>query len=136
MSVYEYVALDEKGRQCKGFIDATGVAAARQKLREEGVYPVEISQTQQKKDTVLSGIFDINLWQKVSAKEISVFTRQLSTLLGAGIPLVPSFSILLAQTKNTLLRKILAQIRGNIFLNRVFFVCASNIENEGTSMEN
>src|SRR4030042_1841916 len=114
MSVYEYVALDEKGRQCKGFIDATGVAAARQKLREEGVYPVEISQTQQKKDTLLSGIFDVNLWQKVSAKEISVFTRQLSTLLGAGIPLVPSFSILLAQTKNTLLRKILAQIRGDL----------------------
>lgn len=114
MSVYEYVALDEKGRQRKGFIDATGVAAVRQKLREEGVYPVEINQAVQKKNPVLSGIFDISLWQKVSAKEISIFTRQLSTLLGAGIPLVPSFSVLLAQTKNPLLRKILAQIRGDL----------------------
>jgi type II secretion system protein F len=114
MSVYEYVALDEKGRQRKGFIDAVGVAAVRQKLREEGVYPVEINQAQQKKDSVLSEILNVSLLQKVSAKEISTFTRQLSTLLGAGIPLVPSFSVLLAQTKNPLLKKILAQIRGDL----------------------
>jgi general secretion pathway protein F len=114
MSVYEYVALDEKGRQCKGFVDALGIAAARQQLREQGVYPVEINQAQQKKDSVLSGILDVNLLQKISGKEISAFTRQLSTLLGAGIPLVPSFSVLLGQTKNPLLKKILAQIRGDL----------------------
>lgn len=51
MSVFEYVALDEKGRQRKGFIDAPGVAAARQKLREENVYPVEINQAENKKGT-------------------------------------------------------------------------------------
>lgn len=114
MSVFEYVALDEKGREKKGFIDAAGLSAARQQLREEGVYPVEIKPAVQKKETVLSGIMDINLWQRVSAKEISVFTRQLSTLLSAGIPLVSSFSILLGQTKNPMLRKILAQIRADL----------------------
>jgi general secretion pathway protein F len=45
MSVYEYIALDEKGRKRKGFVDVMGVAAARQKLREEGVYPTGINQT-------------------------------------------------------------------------------------------
>jgi len=49
MSVYEYIALDEKGSQRKGFIDAAGVAAARQKLREDGVYPVEINPAAEKK---------------------------------------------------------------------------------------
>ncbi|RPH51536.1 MAG: type II secretion system protein GspF [Desulfobacteraceae bacterium] len=114
MSVYEYVALDEKGRQRKGFLDATGVAAARQQLREQGVYPVEVHQAQEKKSASLSGILDISLSKKVSAKEVSVFTRQLSTLLGAGIPLVPSFGVLLAQTKNPPLEKILTQIRGDL----------------------
>ncbi|MBN1473952.1 MAG: type II secretion system inner membrane protein GspF [Syntrophaceae bacterium] len=114
MSVFEYVALDEKGREKKGFIDATGLTAARQQLREQGVYPVEIKQALQKKESALAGILDINLRQKVSAKEIAVFTRQLSTLLGAGIPLVPSFTVLLGQTKNPLLKKILAQIRGDL----------------------
>ncbi|HDQ03450.1 MAG TPA: type II secretion system protein GspF [Deltaproteobacteria bacterium] len=114
MSVYEYVALDEKGRHKKGFIDATGVAAARQQLREQGVYPLEINQSEKKKEFAFSDILTINFMQKISAKEVSVFTRQLSTLLGAGIPLVPSFSVLLAQTKNPLLRKILAQIRSDL----------------------
>jgi general secretion pathway protein F len=114
MSVYEYTALDEKGRERKGFIDAMGVAAARQKLREEGVYPTEINQAADKKDTALSGVLGINLWQRVSTKDVSVFTRQLSTLLGSGIPLVPSLSVLIAQTKNQLLKQTLAQIREQV----------------------
>jgi general secretion pathway protein F len=114
MSVYEYIALDEKGRERKGFVDAMGVAAARLKLREEGVYPTEINQAADKKDTALSGVLGINLWQRVSTKDVSVFTRQLSTLLGAGIPLVPSLSVLIAQTKNQLLKQTLAQIREQV----------------------
>jgi len=114
MSIYEYTALDEKGRESKGFVDAMSVAAARQKLREEGVYPTEINQAVDKKDTALTGVLGINLWQRVSTKDVSVFTRQLSTLLGAGIPLVPSLSVLIAQTKNQLLKQTLAQIREQV----------------------
>ena len=114
MSVYEYIALDEKGSQRKGFIDAAGVAAARQKLREDGVYPVEINPAAEKKENTVSNIFSVNLFQRVPAKDVAVFTRQLSTLLGAGIPLVPSLSVLVAQTKNLLFKKTLAQIREQV----------------------
>jgi general secretion pathway protein F len=114
MSVYEYVALDEKGSQRKGFIDASGVAAARQKLREDGVYPVEINPAAEKKENTVSNIFSMNLFARVPAKDVAVFTRQLSTLLGAGIPLVPSLSVLVAQTKNLLFKKTLAQIREQV----------------------
>ena len=114
MSVFEYVALDEKGRQRKGFVDAPGIAAARQKLREENVYPVEINQAADRKETALAGVFKINIWERVSAKDASMFTRQLSTLLGAGMPLVPSLSILIKQANNPLLKKSLAQIREQV----------------------
>ena len=114
MSVFEYVALDEKGRQRKGFIDAPGVAAARQKLREENVYPVEINQTESRKENALSEILKFNIWQRVPAGDVSVFTRQLSTLLGAGMPLALSLSILMKQTNNPLLKKSLAQIREQV----------------------
>jgi len=114
MSVFEYIALDKKGNQLKGFIDAPGIAAARQKLREEDVYPVEINQAQTRQESALSAAFKINLWERVSARQIAVFTRQLSTLLGAGMPLVPSLSILIQQEKNPLLKKILAQIREQV----------------------
>jgi general secretion pathway protein F len=114
MSVFEYIALDAKGNQRKGFIDAPGIAAARQMLREENVYPVEISPSVQKKESALSGIFNLNLWERVSSGEVSVFTRQLSTLLGAGMPLVPSLTILIRQSKEGLLKKTLAQIREQV----------------------
>jgi len=114
VSVFEYIALDEKGNQLKGFVDAPGVAAARQKLREENIYPVEINQAETKKETALSGALKINLWERVSAGQVAVFTRQLSTLLGAGMPLVPSLSILMQQEKNPLLKKSLAQIREKV----------------------
>lgn len=114
MSVFEYVALDEKGRERKGFVDAPGVTVARQQLREEGIYPVSIAPAREKKSVSLSGILEVDILRKVSAKEVSIFTRQLSTLLGAGIPLVPSFSVLLAQTQNPILQKILAQIRADL----------------------
>ncbi len=114
MSVFEYVALDSRGRERKGFVDAPGVAAARQALREGGIYPVEIHQAKEKESSALSSALEIGFLQKISAKEVSIFTRQLSTLLGAGIPLVPSFTVLLAQTKNPLLQKILAQIRADL----------------------
>jgi general secretion pathway protein F len=114
MSVFEYVALDENGRQRKGFIDAPGMAAARQKLREENVYPVEINQASDKKESSLAGVLKINIWQRVSANDVSIFTRQLSTLLGAGMPLVPSLSILMKQAQNPLLKKSLAQIRDQV----------------------
>ncbi len=114
MSVFEYIALDEKGNQLKGFVDAPGITAARQKLREENIYPVEINQAETKKESALSGALKINLWERVSTSQVAVLTRQLSTLLGAGMPLVPSLSILMQQEKNPLLKKSLAQIREKV----------------------
>jgi general secretion pathway protein F len=113
VAVYEYVALDGKGRQHKGFVDAAGVAAVRLKLREEGIYPVEINPAE-KKTEAAPGILAVSFWQSVPAKEVAIFTRQLSTLLGSGIPLVPSLAVLVAQTKNVLLKKTLAQIREQV----------------------
>lgn len=114
MSVFEYIALDEKGNQVKGFIDASGIAAARQLLRDENVYPVEINPSQSKKESAAAAALKINVWERVSTGQVSVFTRQLSTLLGAGMPLVPSLSILIQQEKNPLLKKTLAQIREQV----------------------
>lgn len=114
MAVYEYIALDEKGHQHKGFVDAAGAAAVRLKLREEGIYPIAINPAAEKKPDTLPGILTFNFRQSVPAKEVAIFTRQLSTLLGAGIPLVPSLGVLVTQTKNQVLKKTLAQIREQV----------------------
>jgi len=68
------------------------VSVSRQKLLDEGIYPVEIHHVREKKSSALFGLLKMGFLQRILAKEVSIFTRQLSTLLRAGIPLVPSFT--------------------------------------------
>jgi len=115
MPVYEYTALDEKGRKLKGIVDAASITAARQRLRENSVFPVEFREAPiSRKDAPLSGRSVASFFQRAGLAEISAMTRQLSTLLAAGLPLVPSLNILVAQTSHSQLKKILAQIKEEV----------------------
>lgn len=115
MPVYEYSALDAEGRKRKGIVDAGSTAAARQKLREMAVFPVEIAETADRKqeETAARG-GAIHLFRKVGLQELAVMTRQLATLLGAGLPLVPSLAALVAQIRHPVLKTTLARIKDEV----------------------
>lgn len=115
MPVFEYKALDEKGRKRKGILNGESLAAAKQKLREDGLYPVEISETSEKEGDTRrkKGLAGLR-FRSVGGRDLSAMTRELATLLGAGLPLVPSLSSLMVQTANPRLKKILAEIREEI----------------------
>jgi len=115
MPVYEYMALDAGGRRKKGIIDAGSIAAARQKLRDSAVFPVEIAEAADRSPaSAAAGVGTIRLFRKVGLREISSMTRQLATLLGAGMPLVPALSVLIAQIRHPALRTTLARIKEEI----------------------
>ncbi|MCE5265164.1 MAG: type II secretion system inner membrane protein GspF [Deltaproteobacteria bacterium] len=115
MAVYEYIALDAGGRRRKGIVDAGSVAAARQKLRETDVFPVELSEASERKQAETAARRgEIHLFRRVGLQELALMTRQLATLLGAGLPLVPSLSALVAQIRSPLLKTTLAQIREEV----------------------
>lgn len=112
MPIYEYKAFDQKGKSRKGIIEADNETSARNKLRAAGKYPVELkenfSQSARKgKNPLTSSI----VFERIKSVEMHIFTRQLATLLGAGIPLVSALSSLLEQTANPALKKVLAQIK-------------------------
>jgi len=112
MPVYEYSALDKKGKKLKGIIDADSKTAARHKIRQSGKYPVVIKETSpvsKKKSEKKFGT--ITFGQRIKQQEIHVATRQLATLLNAGIPLVPALNGLIEQTTNQTLKKIIAQLK-------------------------
>lgn len=115
MPVYEYSALNAEGRKRKGIVDAGSIAAARQKLREMAVFPVEIAETADRKreETAARG-GAIHLFRKVGLQELAVMTRQLATLLGAGLPLVPSLTALVAQIRHPVLKTTLARIKDEV----------------------
>jgi general secretion pathway protein F len=116
MPVYEYKALNAKGKSVSGIIDTESSVAARQKLRASRIFPIEIKEVSAvKKAMGKPGSMALsNLFSRVKKSEITMMTRQLSTLVGAGFPLVSAISTLIPQSKSQLFKKILSQLKDAI----------------------
>ncbi len=115
MPVFEYTALNSRGKTTSGIIDAEGAQAARQKLRTSGIFPVSIKETLEAAPKKTSRTFSLSHRPgRVKPVEVSMMTRQLATLIGAGFPLVSALDALVPQTKSHGFKKILAQIKNLI----------------------
>lgn len=119
MPVYEYTALNAQGKKHKGVLDADSMSAARQKIRKDGSYPVDIQETvprgrKKHRQGEQKNLFSLHLGSRIKQQEIHVATRQLATLLGAGIPLVPALSGLVEQTTNKSLQTKITQIKDSV----------------------
>ena len=113
MPVFEYAALNAQGKKKKGVIEADGLAQARAKLRSQGLYPVSFKESVSSQRGGGSRL-SFGLFSRISAEEIFVITRQLATLLGAGIPVDNALSSLSEQTANPTLKKVLGQIKSEV----------------------
>jgi len=115
MPVYEYTALDRAGKNVAGIIDADSTAAARQKLRATGKFPVQVRETTDLARSEKAGRLSLpSFLNRVSADDIHAFTRQLATLLNAGIPLVGALDALMEQSTSPAFKKIIAQIKESV----------------------
>ncbi len=115
MPVYEYTALDRAGKNVTGIIDADSTVAARQKLRSSGKYPVEVKETTAKAKSEAAAGFSLpTVFNRVKPDDIHALTRQLATLLNAGIPLFGALDALMEQTTSPPLKKIIAQIKESV----------------------
>ncbi len=117
MPVYDYTALDAKGKNINGIIDADGEAAARQKIRAAGHYPVSLRLMKSSGGEKVEGRqrFDLSqLFTRIRPAEVCIMTRQLATLIGAGFPLVSALESLSAQIGSPGLKKIIASIKGTV----------------------
>ena len=117
MAIYEYKGLNTAGGAVTGIIDADNPKAARSKLRKEGVFPTQIEE-QKKGATKGSGLnreVDFaQYFERVTAKDIAAMTGQLSTLVGANIPIVEALTALIEQVEKPKLERILRDIREKV----------------------
>jgi len=118
MPVFEYRALDSKGKKKIGIIDAESLFAARTKLRDKSVYPTSILEVDPERSgpaipSKLSLPVDF-LFSRIKKSELAMVTRQLATLLSAGFPLISAVSSLVVQTRSKALKKVLSKIKGAI----------------------
>jgi general secretion pathway protein F len=112
MPVFEYTALDAKGKSTSGIIDADGIQAARQRLRSSGKFPVAIRETQEAQAKKTRHRFSLGDWfSRVKPSHVAMTTRQLATLIGSGFPLVSALDALLPQTPSYALKRTLARVK-------------------------
>ncbi len=108
MSVFTYKAIDAKGKEVVGTIEAATEKMASTRLKEMSLRPYNIVE---KKETG----FQIPFLQKgIKEEEISLLTRQLATLLDAGLPLLRALTILQDQAENPRLKDLLVTLSADI----------------------
>ncbi len=109
MPVYIWKGKTSTGEKRKGKIELASEEAVRAYLRKIRITPISVKEAP--KD-----IFeDLPLFQpKVTGRDVVIFTRQLSTMVDAGLPLVQSIDILAEQQENRTFKKVLREIRGDI----------------------
>ena len=115
MPVFEYSALDSKGKRTSGIIDAESASAARQKIRNSGYFPVTIKEVQDAGSPKTSRNLSLTRFiRRVKPIETAMMTRQLATLLNAGLPLVTAMDTLTSQIKTHSFKTTLAQIKNAV----------------------
>lgn len=118
MPVYNYTGINDKGKKTSGIVDADSEKIARVKLRKIGVYPTSINTSgkgaKPKKISLSTNIDLGRYFQRIKTQDIAVMTRQLSTLVSSGIPLVDSLQALEDQIENVKLRSAVTTIRERV----------------------
>ncbi len=115
MAVYAFKGVDaQTGKAVKGYRDADSAKALRGLLRREGVLltSASIDSKHQKKGANELDLFAF--FKRPTSSDVAVMTRQLATLVRAGIPLVESISALVDQTEKESMAKVLTAIREDL----------------------
>jgi general secretion pathway protein F len=116
MPVFEYKALDKRGRAISGIVTADGPSAARMKLAEEMVFPINVQEISAPPQRTLPGRLGSRFksLRTIAPGEVSVALRQLATLVSSGLPLVDCLNAMIDQTEQSHLKKVFVQIRERV----------------------
>ncbi|MGO4381764.1 type II secretion system inner membrane protein GspF [Pseudoduganella sp. RAF53_2] len=113
MPAFRYEAVDENGASKKGVVNADSARSARADLRAQGLVPIKVDAIAAQVDA--SGVATRRgFGEKLSTTELALFTRQMASLLEAGLPLEQAFTALLEQAERQYVRDLIASIRSEV----------------------
>lgn len=111
MAAFEYVALDQKGKQKKGVLEADSARQVRQQLRDKQWMPLSVDVTEEKNKTSFFG----NLFKRaIGVYDLSMLTRQLATLIGAGLPIEEALKAAADQNEKKHLKTMMLDVRSKV----------------------
>lgn len=109
MPKFVYKGINSYGEKRKGHIEAQSVEGARSQLKKMRITPSVVKEAP--KDLFANVAF---MQPKITGKDVVIFTRQLSTMIDAGLPLVQSLEILATQQENPTFKKVLNESRADV----------------------
>jgi type IV pilus assembly protein PilC len=109
MAAFTYDAINAQGVELAGEIHAPDLAAAREQLVARGLLPQSLSERGASGERGARSAF-----KKVKAKSLQVFSRQLATMIEAGVSVVAALVVLEEQTEDKYLSEVIAEIRGDV----------------------
>lgn len=112
MGAFEYVALDNSGKEKKGVLEGDTARQVRQQLRDKGWMPVEVEETTERESG--ANRRGIKFRRGISATDLSLITRQLATLVRSGLPLEESLQAVSQQTEKARLKSMVLAIRSRV----------------------
>ncbi len=111
MAVFEYVALNDKGKQKKGILEADSPRQVRQQLRDKNWMPLSVEATQVKSSSnALANLFR----RGIKTADLAMLTRQLSTLISAGLPIEETLRATASQTEKKHIKSMILDIRSKV----------------------
>ncbi|MGI1988852.1 type II secretion system inner membrane protein GspF [Shewanella glacialipiscicola] len=113
MPAFEYKALDAKGKQLKGVIEADTARHARSQLRDQRMMPLEILPVSEKEAKAKSGSFSF-FKRGISVAELALITRQIATLVAAGLPIEESLKAVGQQCEKDRLASMIMAVRSRV----------------------
>ncbi|WP_338630912.1 type II secretion system F family protein [Clostridium baratii] len=109
MAVFKYVAINNENVTIKGNLEANSKKDVVKSLRERGYYPIELVQ-----EGIGSKEIEINLFNKITLKDLSLFCRQFSFTLEAGTPMVRALELSIAQCHKKKLKEVLVRTKEHV----------------------
>ena len=110
MPAYQFTAIDASGKQKKGVLEGDSARQIRQQLRDKELIPVTVDPVEQKDKHNSERWFQ----KKITAYDLALFTRQLSVLVAAGIPLEEALRAVGKQSEKAHVQNLLMSVRSKV----------------------
>ncbi len=122
MSSFAYVAVDQAGAELRGTLDASDQSEALRRIKEMGLFPARVSAREKERQrrpvprrksktgVLHKYLISCSVRRKVKPRILTTFTRQLATLIEAGLPLLRGLRLLQEQTENRLMKEVVGEL--------------------------
>src|SRR5215213_4104733 len=108
MAQYAYRALDKQGEIIEDRLEGSGEMAVANELRQQGLMVIDVKEQSVAQKDILAPFKGIRL------ADLVVFSRQLATMINAGLPIVRALFILSEQTENQKLKEVVVEVRKDV----------------------